>query len=301
LFGPVDGVDVEVLPSSRFTAGAELIAVRNMLGIHASVAGFKSIGESAAFCMQYLGEEAVQIFTYGPKTNSTNRNIGLEEIPGHVYYHSSYALRPWSSSRDTFFDIGRQYLAADKGDTARRAAPLVLHLDHHTVKDMAPVLRKLTKLAAKVGQPFLLEHTAMRPSPTTLDSSERIARFISDVGELDPAGWLRFVPDTSHIFAMQQLIRTYDDAKSWLSVIDPSRVGLLHLNGNSEGVGNYLDRHTMMGGENDNIWRDIEPARSGAAYFIEWCRKHGIDMIHEGHDSDQKKTLSDLKAFVSKL
>lgn len=288
-----------------------------MLGIHVSKESSVSSGPIASDISEAITRDvtkfslnAAQIFTHGPRFFVPNK-IDFAEVKSvtadiNLSVHSAYATtKIWSiigdftsaSSKKAIDQVVLQLLACKKIG----AWGLVIHINKIYPDDAADVMHHLKKYAKKSGVKIVLEMPAVKADPDkTYETPEKIDNLTTLIGAKETYfGWCI---DTSHIWAAGIDVRSYDSMKKWLdSLVHKHKILMFHLNGSSADFKSGKDKHEIVFGPHDKIWKGVKPEESGARAVCEFAAQHNIPVICEinrGAESDMTSSLETLKTFM---
>jgi len=264
------------------------------IGIHVSKLKFATIQQACEATSDEFKCPVMQIFLGTPRGGFVTKidpTFGefIKENGLRVYGHTSYttSVDPAKSGFLT------EQLASASEHGIRGA---VFHVPKVNAKSFASSLAECME-GTKYSTELLLEHKAMIPSPLSLETPEKINKFMLAV--LEQGIKARFVLDTAHIFAGDVPVRTEDEAEEYLAGLEDEKwIGLLHLNGNAI-AGAHKDKHATAFSKHDKIWRKMPYATSGFAAFYEFGKRIGIDTVVE--TKDQKAEKVELHALFDRI
>ena len=266
------------------------------IGIHISK-GPGGVDRSIDTMCSRFGFNACQIFTIVPQQVKL-----IEYDPAlvaavvkrhrlHVWIHSSYLVSPWG---DKPYNMGLS-IKQLKQQVEIGARGVIFHIPKAPPEKI--VARYKALLDRKpAGSQVVLENKAVRPEPENAVYAvpENINRLV-DVF-LKHGVKLRdiaFCFDTAHLYCSGVSLRSYEDARLWLSKIKyPTVIKAFHLNGNSSS--GYADKHVIAFDKKDKIWGGIEYRSSGVRAIAEFCRKRKVDILLECDFANEQKQALEL-------
>lgn len=289
-----------------------------LLGIHVSKSSKvdlesknKELHDAVKDDVEKFGINAVQIFTYGPQYYVKN-NIDYDELKKvtddiDLTVHSAYITTSiWKinsnnkkspSSKKKILMIYQQL----KSCKEIGAWGLVLHITKIKVEDIVATMKIIKPYAVKLGVKILLEMTASKSTyNTTYETPEKLNNLITALGKDE--SWYGICVDSAHIWAAGVDIRSYDDMKNWFdSLAFKKKILLFHLNGNSAERSSGKDKHEIVFGPDDIIWKNIKPENSGVKAIAEFCVEYSVPMICEINRGMYKNMIKSLETIKSIL
>jgi endonuclease IV len=271
------------------------------IGIH-----FRTDNESIDVLKNKVPElEHVQVFTHGPGSSKPINDIddelinSLERLNISINVHGSYLSVPWNSPFLFKHTLANFRSAHDIG-----ATNVVLHIPFLPIEKWLPTIVKLARVIKKEK---LSPKICLEQSPTICDNTRsyesapklnRLWRAIKDAGIQRYTG---ICIDTAHVHASGAQIHTYVQAKTYLDMLDPTCLILIHLNGNSvvPGVKKTSDIHEIPLHAADLIWGKLSYMNSGCRAFVEYAAAHGIQLVIEWNTN--KHTIHMLREFLDQL
>lgn len=225
--------------------------------------------------------ECVQIFTHGPRSKAETKmdKKTLGELKTRIYVHATYL---------TYLSKENEKHILDQLNVCKQinACGLVIHLPKRAPSYIAENVDILVKHKPKTK--IILEMTAVIPDSTSYESPEKLLNLIKLLEDRGiTSEQVGFCIDTSHIYAGKMEIRSYADAKKYISKLEHKAnwFQLLHLNGNKyDNTKCSKDHHAVPFSSEDMIWGKIPFDKSGCLAFVEWYKNK--DIILECHEID---------------
>ncbi len=262
--------------------------------------------------MTELGLNCAQVYTYGPKFMVKN-NVDYDAVKKttkeiDVSVHSAYPTTGiWQIQGDTaaadvkkLDNIKLQLLSCTKIG----AWGLVLHINKIYPDDAAFVMNILKPIVKKTKVVLLLEMVSSKSdADKTYDTPEKIDNLTTLIGCKD--NWWGWCVDTAHLWGAGIDIRSYASMKSWLDRLTyKNKIRMFHLNGSSVVRGSGKDKHEIVFGPDDVIWKGIKPANSGVRAIVEFAEKRKIPIICEinrGTEANVRKSMVAIKKLFKNL
>ena len=246
-----------------------------------------------------------QLFTHGPgniKPINIDPNLTkiLKRFNMTVNVHGSYLCVPWKNSKFLFKHTMDNFRAAHKIS----AQSVVLHIPYLPINDWLPDIVKLANQIKeeKLSPLIMLEQSATISHETnSYESPPKLNRLWRAIKKAGIQKYVGLCIDTAHTHSSGVNIRTYNNAKQYLDMLDASCIQLLHLNGNSivPGIKKTHDMHEIPLHKSDLIWGNMTYEQSGCRAFIEYCAVHGIEMVVEWNKS--RHTIQMLREFIDQV
>ena len=252
-----------------------------------------------------LNINAVQIFTYGPQHLQPNKI----DFPATLAATKDLDLTVHSAYMTTgIWKIG--LANTSDAETKKRldmfkaqllsckkvgAWGMVLHVTKQFPDIVASTMMQLKPLAKKAGVKIILEMVSNKSDPDqTYETPEKIDNVTTLIGPTAP--WWGWCVDTAHLWGAGVDIRSYESMKTWLdSITYKKKIVQFHLNGSSAARGSGKDKHEIIFGPDDLIWKGVPPAKSGVRAVVEFALANNITIICEinrGKEEDVKKSLA---------
>jgi endonuclease IV len=249
--------------------------------------------------------EHVQLFTHGPGSSKPITDIDADLVDNlarlniSINVHGSYLSVPWNSPF-----LFKHTLANFRSAHAIGATNVVLHIPFLPIEQWLPTI---TKLAHVIEKEKLTPKICLEQSPTICDKTRsyesapklnRLWRAIKAAGIQHCTG---ICIDTAHVHAGGAQIHTYAQAKTYLDMLDPQCLILIHLNGNSvvPGIKKTNDIHEIPLHVADLIWGEFSYIDSGCRAFVEYAAAHGIQLVVEWNT--KKHTVKMLRQFLDQI
>jgi endonuclease IV len=289
---------------------------KNGIGVHILKGVFNDITDSIKYYSNFFRVNVFQIFLAGPQSMKMN-NIdekGLQKYlkankRSALYVHSSYLSNLWYRTPNKGKMKVMMLHIVDQIMTAERvgAFGIVFHILKAKPESLMGKLTLFHNFFIKndISIEILLEMTAVIPGVGSLESPEKINHF-TGLLKKNFGSRFRFVIDTSHVYAGKYPIKTYADGVRFLSAIKyPSMIGLIHLNGNQFSCKNGAkDKHAIPMSKKDKIWGGMKYKDTAVYAFVQWAKKHRIDLIYERHGEKKYETNKndiEIKKFLEKI
>lgn len=251
------------------------------IGIH--IAKGKSLHQSIKTTCETYKMDACQIFTITPQKiqliefDETKLAEIVRRMGINLYIHSSYLVSPWGEKPYHLPLCVKQL----KQQVALGGKGVIFHIPKVPPQLLVPRLKELIARKPAHGR-ILLENKAVRPVPMgSYETPEKINHLVETLikGGV-PRSEIHLIFDTAHLYCGGVMLRTYADAKKWLTQLKyPDTVAGFHLNGNSSTT--FADKHAIAFGPQDLIWHGIDYSASGVRAIVEFCKKHRLDIILE--------------------
>ncbi len=262
------------------------------------------------------GLNACQIFTYGPRfivKNKINYKKLCEVTDDiNLCVHSAYQTTSiWKLTSENYNtpDMQKKILGFKNqllSCVESKSWGLVLHVNKIQPSVMVKVLKLLKPIVKKTNVKLILEMIACKKDPfETYETPEKINNITSMIineiqGDHDWWGWCI---DTAHIWSCGVNISSYDNMKSYLDKLTfPEKIILFHLNGSSAVFDSGKDKHEVIFGPDDIIWKDVKPQNSGVNAIIKFSIKYDIPIILEinrGLEKDIEIGINILKSLIT--
>lgn len=254
-----------------------------------------------------LDLNCAQIFTYGPRFMVQNKIDAEEMIDAtreiNLSVHSAY-----SSTGIWAYTDGKTTKDKSRMDAIKlqlmscvklKAWGLVLHIGKIYPDEATAVMKKLRPVVKKTKIKLILEMVASKPDPDrTYETPEKIDNLTTLIGPAE--SWWGWCVDTAHIWAAGVNIRTYESMKKWLNDLTyKKKILMFHLNGSSAQLGCGKDKHEIVFGPDDLIWKGVDPKKSGVRAIVEFAEEHQIPIICEINRGLEKHVKAGLAAVKS--
>ncbi len=240
-----------------------------------------------------------QIFTHGPYTYAAN-DIDIEELRKvskvvPIYVHASYvSVGVWNLLKNdntkgkiALKHIEKQLIVCNK----IKAKGFVLHISKVYPEIVSEIVKYYLKpLFIKYNIKLLLEMISSKMDDSTYETPEKIDNLTHLIGKGQYYG---YCIDTSHIWAANVDVRTFDSMQKWLNeCVNKKKIYLIHLNGSKTQKGSGKDIHAIPMSGDDVIWNKTPFNDSGLKCIIEYCKKKKVPIISEIHFKDEKNNPS---------
>lgn len=195
-----------------------------------------------------------------------------------LFVHSSYVTTlQIKSFKRIVYETQRAAKCGAKG--------YVIHIHKNTADEIAAVISELfAQYRNELPIRVLIEPIGIiADSKRTYETAEKLNTLWDKLNVFDETR-LGLVLDTAHMWVTGNDISSRQSVANFLAQFRyTDRLKLIHFNGSESSCGSGRDRHAVAFGTFDMIWGGFRanPAKSGAAEFVQFAIKNNIPLIYE--------------------